>query len=66
MKLDRYRLYGIPEYWIVDPETQTIEVWALARGAIEPIAHGQASALAWTPIEGRPTLALTPAELFAA
>ena len=26
-KLDLYQRYGLPEYWIVDPDTQTVELY---------------------------------------
>ena len=29
LKLKLYRRQGVPEYWIVDPETEVVEVWDL-------------------------------------
>jgi Uma2 family endonuclease len=34
-KKDLYEQHGVREYWIVDPEAQTIEVFALERGAFK-------------------------------
>jgi Uma2 family endonuclease len=31
-----YVRYGIPEYWLVNPETRTIEIYALEEGAYQP------------------------------
>jgi Uma2 family endonuclease len=36
-KLERYRHYGVGEYWIVDPESRLVEVWYLADGALAPL-----------------------------
>ena len=30
-----YEQFGLPEYWIIDPESQTIEVFALVKGAYQ-------------------------------
>lgn len=66
VKLERYRVYGVPEYWVVDPEARTIEVWQLAEGASEPIVVGSADTLRWTPTSGGPTMEVRVADLFAA
>jgi len=65
-KLDRYRLFGVAEYWVVDPDEQVVEVWDLAGGAKEPAVCGPAGTLRWTPVrddEGL-TLEIEVAELF--
>lgn len=56
VKLQRYRLYGVAEYWVVDPEARTIEVWDLAGGAEEAVVHGAGDTLGWSPGSGRATL----------
>ncbi len=48
-KLDRYRYFGVAEYWVIDPDAASIEVWALAAGADEPVALGSADTLRWQP-----------------
>jgi Uma2 family endonuclease len=30
-----YEQFGLPEYWIVDPDSETIEVFALAKGVYQ-------------------------------
>ncbi|MDH3206562.1 MAG: Uma2 family endonuclease [Gemmatimonadota bacterium] len=64
VKLDRYRLYGVPEYWIVDPHEQTVEVWKIGEGSVEPAVLGPADALKWQPVAGDATLQIRVAELF--
>jgi Uma2 family endonuclease len=36
VKLKLYRRHGVAEYWIVDPESERVEVWDLAAGAGKP------------------------------
>lgn len=64
IKLDRYRLFGVAEYWVVDPDERTVRVWRLADGASEPVTLGPADTLRWRPIDGGPTLETSVAELF--
>jgi Uma2 family endonuclease len=64
VKLDRYRYFGVGEYWIVDPERRTIEVWRLGEGAAEAEVFGAENRLEWRPIAGGPTLELDVGELF--
>jgi Uma2 family endonuclease len=41
IKLKLYRRQGVPQYWIVDPETNTIDVWDFAAGATGPTRHSE-------------------------
>jgi len=66
IKLERYRLYGVPTYWVIDPDERTVEVWDLAHGASEAAVHGPADLFRWTHEEGGVTLELDLAELFGA
>ena len=34
-----YEQFGLPEYWILDPDSQTIEVFALVKGVLQ--LHGR-------------------------
>ena len=52
IKLERYRLYGVPEYWIVDPDERTVEVWRLGEGASGPVVLGVTDVLRWGPVPG--------------
>ena len=56
VKLERYRHFGVPEYWIVDVEARTVEVWRLAEGAGAPEIFGPSRSFGWTPVAGGPTL----------
>jgi Uma2 family endonuclease len=62
-KLDRYRHHGVGEYWIVDPDADTVEVWRLAEGATEPEVSGRTDVLRWTPVPDGPTLSLGVSEV---
>ncbi len=61
VKLERYRHFGVPEYWIVDPDDRSIDVWR--SGADAPERYGPGDTLRWTPIPGGPTLAIVPGEV---
>jgi len=40
-----YARFGVQEFWLVDPETRTIQVYLLAKNAEKPIAtHGEKAA----------------------
>jgi Uma2 family endonuclease len=65
IKLERYRHYGVPEYWIVDPEEETVEVWKLGEGARETVLFAGASVLRWAPAASGPSLDIVLSELFA-
>jgi Uma2 family endonuclease len=36
-KLNLYQRYGLPEYWIVDPDSQTVEVYLSAANRLERV-----------------------------
>lgn len=63
IKLDRYRHFGVPEYWIVDPHEQRIESWHLAGGAQAAVVYGVGDVLEWTPSEGGPSLGVDVGEI---
>jgi len=56
VKRDRYRLYGVREYWVVDPDRRTVEVCDFASGGDEPAVYGAEETFPWTPVEGGPAL----------
>jgi len=64
LKLERYGHYGVREYWIVDPERRTVEVWRLGAGAGEAPVLGEDDILTWTSVAGGPTLELPVEGLF--
>ena len=66
IKLERYRHFGVGEYWIADPNGRTVEVWRLAEGSAEAIRLGADDRLEWAPVPGAPTLSLPVGEVFGA
>jgi Uma2 family endonuclease len=48
VKLERYRHYGVPEYWMVDPDQTTIEHWRFG-STVEREIPGPGDELRWTP-----------------
>lgn len=56
IKRERYAHYGVPEYWVVDPERRSIERYRLAE---EPERPARVSGtLRWQPAPDAPTLAI--------
>lgn len=58
IKLERYRLFGVGEYWIVDPDDRSIEVWRLEADARVPEVFEAGAVLRWAPGRGVPALEL--------
>lgn len=52
IKLERYRHFGVPEYWVVDPDARAIEVWRLGEGAEAPEVLGAEDTVRWEPGPG--------------
>lgn len=62
IKLERYRHYGVPEYWIVDPDAATIERWRLGSTA-EPEILGPGDVLRWEPADAEEALSIDVGEI---
>ncbi|MFW6201656.1 MAG: Uma2 family endonuclease, partial [Gemmatimonadota bacterium] len=57
IKRERYAHYGVPEYWVVDPDARRIEVH---RPAEDPERRRVIDdALVWRPVPGGPELEIS-------
>ncbi|MBD1825165.1 Uma2 family endonuclease [Cyanobacteria bacterium FACHB-DQ100] len=63
-KREQYEDRGIPEYWIVDPQTQSVTVLQLEAGAYQEIGAFQGDQVISS--STFPMLNLTPAQIFSA
>lgn len=63
IKLDRYRHFRVPVYWIVDLAEGSIEIWRLAEGAEAPEVLPATGRLRWAPVKGGPTLDIPVADI---
>jgi Uma2 family endonuclease len=61
LKRDRYARFGVPEYWIIDPNVRRVEVYHLA---VDPYAPAVVATdtMTWQPVPGGPILTLTLAD----
>jgi Uma2 family endonuclease len=58
----RYRDFGVPEYWVLDPEQRVVWIWRFAEGAEEP--ERVEGRFVWYPEGGSAELVLTTEDLF--
>ena len=63
IKRERYAMYGVPEYWIVDPWRRQVDLYRLAADAEVPTTLTEGT-LAWQPVPDGPILTVDVAELF--
>lgn len=65
IKLERYRHFGVPEYWVVDPDARAIDVRRLVEGAEKPERFGAEDRLRWQPGPGGAVLEVVVGEVVA-
>jgi Uma2 family endonuclease len=63
IKRERYALYGVAEYWVIDPRAARIDVYRLLEDAERPTTVASGS-LDWQPVPGGPTLKVDLEALF--
>ncbi|MQA89403.1 MAG: hypothetical protein GEU90_04090 [Gemmatimonas sp.] len=61
-KLQQYMRFGVPLYWVVDPDAGHVEVHQLLGSHAEPLI--EAEILAWRPVPAGPTLTIEIPPLF--
>lgn len=62
VKLRQYTRFGVPLYWIADPDAHRIEVYRLHTDPTTPIVETES--VSWTPVPGGPTLTIEVPPLF--
>ncbi len=67
VKLDEYAARGIPQYWLVDPQARTLEVFTatVAAGGAPLYARAAAAAAGLLTVPGHEGLSIDLDELFA-
>lgn len=63
IKRERYAMYGVAAYWIVDPEKKQVDLYHLAEGAEVPMTLTSGTFI-WEPVPGGPVLEIDLEELF--
>jgi Uma2 family endonuclease len=63
LKRDRYRLYGVAEYWILDPDSGAVEAWAFDGDTETARSLGRGDTFRWTPVAGGPAVDISASEL---
>ncbi|HEX8358635.1 MAG TPA: Uma2 family endonuclease [Longimicrobium sp.] len=58
IKRERYALYGVPLYWVVDVDLRQMEVYRLAESPFEPVEIAT-DTLVLQPVEDGPSLTLS-------
>ncbi|CAA9311749.1 MAG: hypothetical protein AVDCRST_MAG68-1394 [uncultured Gemmatimonadetes bacterium] len=58
IKRERYALFGVPLYWVVDIELRQVEVYRLAESPYEPVEIAT-DTLVWQPVADGPALTLS-------
>jgi Uma2 family endonuclease len=63
IELERYRHFGVPQYWIVDLEDRAVEIWRLADGVTAPDGRPEGTSFSWAPVGGGPGLDVRVADI---
>jgi Uma2 family endonuclease len=61
-KLRQYTRFGVPLYWVVDPDGRHVEVYRLPTDPTDPAI--KARVVRWTPVPTGPTLSIEVPPLF--